>query len=91
MCFEENQLDYEEAQALYALEKPLDSMYEDWLDVDTSYMDTLRDSIDDSIQSAMKFVKERPSVLDKLEKAKSETALPKAKDKAVKAPDKEVR
>ncbi len=89
-CFGETQLDYDEAQALYSLENPLTTMYDDWLNMNSSYMDMLRDSIDDSIKSAMEFVKEKPSVLDKLEKAKKQQ-LPKAMDKAKKAPDKEVR
>lgn len=41
-----------EAKALYLEKHPLDRMYQDWLKSDVSYMDMLRDSVDDSVKSA---------------------------------------
>lgn len=41
-----------EAKALYLEKYPLDRMYQDWLNSDVSYMDMLRDSVDDSARSA---------------------------------------
>lgn len=44
--------DRKEAKALYLEKYPLDRMYQDWLENDMSYMDTLRDTIDDTAKSA---------------------------------------
>lgn len=44
--------DRKEAKALYLEKYPLDRMYQDWLKSDASYMDMLRDSVDDSLKSA---------------------------------------
>ena len=41
-----------EAKAMYLEKHPLDRMYQDWLKSDVSYMDMLRDSIDDSVKAA---------------------------------------
>lgn len=42
-----------EAKALYLEKYPLDRMYQDWLKSDVSYMDMLRDSVDDSAKAAL--------------------------------------
>jgi len=42
-----------EAKALYLEKYPLDRMYQDWLKSDVSYMDMLRDSVDDSAKTAL--------------------------------------
>lgn len=41
-----------EAKAMYLEKYPLDRMYQDWLKSDVSYMDMLRDSVDDSVKVA---------------------------------------
>ncbi len=41
-----------EAKAMYLEKYPLDRMYQDWLKSDVSYMDMLRDSVDDSLKDA---------------------------------------
>ena len=41
-----------EAKAMYLEKYPLDRMYHDWLKSDVSYMDMLRESVDDSLKSA---------------------------------------
>lgn len=48
-----------EAKALYLEKYPLDRMYQDWLKNDVSYMDMLRDSVDDSAKSALMERKEK--------------------------------
>jgi hypothetical protein len=48
--FEGNELSDKETLALLALEYPLDEMYRDWMDSDSSYMDTLRGSIDGTVE-----------------------------------------
>lgn len=45
--------DQKEAKALYLEKYPLDRMYQDWLKSDVSYMDMLRDSVDDSTKAAL--------------------------------------
>ncbi|MCM1296517.1 MAG: DUF3848 domain-containing protein [Muribaculaceae bacterium] len=44
--------DRKEAKAMYLEKYPLDRMYQDWLKNDVSYMDMLRDSVDDSLKTA---------------------------------------
>ena len=47
MCFDAGEIEVEYARALLALENPLDHVYEQWLEVDSSwYMDKLRNCID---------------------------------------------
>lgn len=48
-----------EAKALYLESNSLDRLYKDWLESNHSYMDILRDSIDDSAKEAVKRMKER--------------------------------
>ena len=52
LCFEggDMQLSPKQAKALLAEKKPLDYLYNTWLDTDCSYMDMLRDSIDGGIE-----------------------------------------
>jgi hypothetical protein len=42
---------------LYKLDKPLDALYQEWLHNDLSYMDLLRDTIDNRIESAVRELK----------------------------------
>ena len=48
-----------EAKALYREKYPLDRLYQEWLDTDVSYMDLLKDSIDDTAKKAVKEMKEK--------------------------------
>ena len=66
MCMESIELSIPQIKALLALEKPLASLYDDWLDNDCSHMEMLRDTIEDSANKYIKdmvsqknFVKER--------------------------------
>lgn len=56
---EHGNLEQAEAKALYLDKYPLDRMYRDWLDTDVSYMNLLKDSIDDSAKDAVKEMKEK--------------------------------
>ena len=56
-CFECSERLQVEAKALYLLKKPLEDLYREWLETDASYMDMLRDTIDDRAQSAVKELK----------------------------------
>lgn len=58
-CFECSKRSQTEAKALYLLKNPLDDLYQEWLDTDASYMDMLRDSIDERIKSAVKEMKDK--------------------------------
>lgn len=49
----------EEARVLYQLKRPLDFMYQEWLHNEYSYMDMVRDTVDDGAKSAVKQMKER--------------------------------
>lgn len=48
-----------EAKALYLLKYPLEEIYQEWLETDVSYMDMLRDSVDERGKSAVKEMKEK--------------------------------
>ncbi len=52
-------LEPNEAKALYREKYPLDRMYQEWLDADVSYMDLLKDSIDDTAKKVVKEMKEK--------------------------------
>ena len=47
MILSENDLPYDRAKTLLRMEYPLDGAYQAWLKQDTTYMDDLRDCIDD--------------------------------------------
>lgn len=49
----------EEAKALCKTKCPLDYIYQEWIRNDYSYSDILRDTIDDSVGSAIKRMMER--------------------------------
>lgn len=49
----------EEAKALYKQKKPLDFLYQEWLHNEYTYMDMVRDTVDDGAKSAVKEMKER--------------------------------
>ncbi len=53
MCFESIELDDSDAKALYKMDNPLDFIYGEWLHCDRSYMDMLRDTIDDCCDMAV--------------------------------------
>lgn len=60
MCFEYNDdLSDEKIDALLALESPLDSLYQNWLDTDVSYMDDLRDTIHSFVRNEVLEQKEK--------------------------------
>lgn len=46
-----------QAKALYKLKYPLDAIYQEWLHNDMSYMDMLRDTVDNRIESAVREMK----------------------------------
>lgn len=48
-----------EAKALYREKYPLDRLYQEWLETDVSYMDLLKDTIDDTAKKAVKEMKEK--------------------------------
>lgn len=50
--------DPKEAKALYLEKFPLDRMYQDWLKNDISYVEMLKDSVDDSAKAAFKEYRE---------------------------------
>ena len=47
MLFEDDFLDDKQIKALLRLERPLSACYDEWLKNDCSYMDMLRDTVDD--------------------------------------------
>ena len=55
--FEYTDFPQTQAKALYKLDKPLDALYQEWLHNDMSYMDMLRDTVDNRIESAVKELK----------------------------------
>ncbi len=57
--FENTDFSQEEAKALYSQKYPLDSLYQEWLSNDLTYMDQLRETVDDKIKSAVKEMKDK--------------------------------
>ena len=57
--FENTDFSQEKAKALYSQKYPLDSLYQEWLSNDLTYMDQLRETVDDKIKSAVKEMKEK--------------------------------
>ena len=55
--FEYTDFPQTQAKALYKLDKPLNALYQEWLHNDMSYMDMLRDTIDNRIESAVRELK----------------------------------
>lgn len=47
------------AKALLRLQAPLDTLYQDWLDKDVSYMDLLHDVVDYRAEKAVKEMKQK--------------------------------
>ena len=58
-CFEYSERPQIEAKALYLQKNPLESLYQEWLETDVSYMDMLRDSADECVKFAVKEMKDR--------------------------------
>lgn len=58
MC-ESEERSQEEAKALYKLDRPLEALYQEWLHNEYTYMDMVKDTIDDRAKSAVKEMKER--------------------------------
>lgn len=54
MLFEDDFLDDKQIKALLRLEKPLSACYDEWLKNDCSYMDMLRDTVDDFSKDLVK-------------------------------------
>lgn len=63
ICFENQDISYEKAKALYSLKNPLEELYQEWLNTDVSYMEDLRDAIENRAGSAAKLAQK--SVKDK--------------------------
>lgn len=57
--FENTDFTQEEAKALNNQKYPLDSLYQEWLSNDLTYMDQLRETVDDKIKSAVKEMKDK--------------------------------
>ena len=57
--FENTDFSQEEAKVLYSQKYPLDSLYQEWLSNDLTYMDQLRETVDDKIKSAVKEMKDK--------------------------------
>ena len=57
ICIENGHLEPTEAKALYKQKYPLDYCYVKWRDTDCSYMDMLRDTIDEAAKDAVKEMK----------------------------------
>lgn len=57
--FENTDFSQEEAKALYSQKYPLDSLYQGWLSNDLTYMDQLRETVDDKIKSEVKEMKDK--------------------------------
>lgn len=57
--FENTDFSQEEARALYSQKYPLVSLYQEWLSNDLTYMDQLRETVDDKIKSAVKEMKDK--------------------------------
>lgn len=58
-CIEGATMEQSEAKALYLKQYPLDFIYQGWLGNDCSYMDMLRDTIDDASRIAVEEMKKR--------------------------------
>ena len=56
----------EEAKALYQQKRPLDFLYQEWLHNEYSYMDMVRDTVDDGAKSAVKAMKEFSNALKEI-------------------------
>lgn len=57
-CFDEsNPLDEKQAKALLSKKNPLDYLYQEWLDMDSSYIDLLVDSIKHSADKEIQYGK----------------------------------
>lgn len=57
--FENTDFSQEEAKALYSQKYPLDFLYQEWLSNDLTYMDQLRETVDDKIKSTVKETKDK--------------------------------
>lgn len=47
-------LDVKQAKAILATKSPLETFYQDWLKADCSYLDSLKDCIDERVEKAVK-------------------------------------
>ena len=52
-------LEPQQAKALYLEKYPLDRVYRDWLDNDCSYMDMIKDTLQDSAKDELKELKDK--------------------------------
>ena len=57
LYFEYDNLPQEKAKALYKLKNPLEDLYKSWLKSDVSYIDLIRDTIDERAKTAIKDMK----------------------------------
>ena len=52
-CFHEDTMPENRVQALLALESPLEELFQGWMDTDVTYMDTIRECIDNKMQEIL--------------------------------------
>ena len=51
--FENEGMEYDQAKALCRLEHPLEELYQQWLKTDSSYMESLRETMEERANSAV--------------------------------------
>lgn len=56
LLLEDHNMELPEIDVLLMLESPLDTIYQEWLDADTSHMDMLRDTMDSFIEDEKKLL-----------------------------------
>ena len=82
ILFENIKINNEKANVLLKLDHPLDALYQEWLDNDSSFIDMLRDCIDDTVDKVKKAEahipskqagqQKKPSIEKELKDAKNE-------------------
>ena len=85
--FEYNEMDDSTIEALMTLERPLDSMYREWLHTDASYMDMLERCIDNMVyeieerEEAREAESKKPTLQEKMQAAQEKVKAQDAQDK----------
>ena len=86
-CFEYRDLDDSTIEALMTLERPLGSLYREWLDADASYMDMLEQCIDNLVyeiearEESRKAPTKKPTLQEKMQAAQERVKAQDAQDK----------
>ena len=73
--FEDGSIKASEAKALIKLDRPLEALYQEWMDTDVSYMDMLKDCVDNMLDKLEKIEtrdkpNRKPTLEEKLSAAK---------------------